>query len=290
VEHRSVLDAAGLSDRPFFVQDAPGGGSALLVDVSADERLDVWATARAAVDRTGRWPLLCSWHDAHDEEVFSRFYFDEGADGADSSPAAVLARAETIDVDARLAEESVRYYPQGRPPEDVGYERSVTLALYGDAPSEDEIRAADDGAPFSADRYLFDWERGREPISESDLSVQEWFGTTDKATLVLLPVAEPWAAYAYVHALYDSSGYGHDLLVAAARRWNERYGAEPVGAFEVMTWLTVTRPPTDLDEAWRLAFEHHVLAENTFSTPGVALREHAHLLPGLNRWVLFSRP
>ncbi|GAA0339472.1 hypothetical protein GCM10010151_31370 [Actinoallomurus spadix] len=30
--------------------------------------------------------------------------------------------------------------------------------------------------------------------------------------------------------------------------------------------------------------------EDTFSAPGVPLREHAHLLPRLERWVLFPRP
>jgi hypothetical protein len=58
----------------------------------------------------------------------------------------------------------------------------------------------------------------------------------------------------------------------------------------VATWNQVTRPPTDPDEAWRLAFEHHVFAENTFSDPGIALREHARLLTGMDRWVLFSSP
>jgi hypothetical protein len=59
---------------------------------------------------------------------------------------------------------------------------------------------------------------------------------------------------------------------------------------EVTTWLTVARPPTDPDDAWRLAYEHYTLAENTLVTPAVPLREPAHLLPRLNRWVLFSRP
>ncbi|NUS16063.1 MAG: DUF4253 domain-containing protein [Streptomyces sp.] len=287
--HQLALDAAGLSGRPARVQDAAGGGSALLVDVSREEMLDAWAAARAAVDRTGRWPLLCSWHSAHDGDLFSRFYFDEGSKGADSSPAAVLARADTIDVDARLAEEAAQWFRAAD--DEAGPEREATLAFYGDAPPEEEIRAAAAGAPFGADRYLFDWERAREPLREPYQTVQDWFGSTEEAAaLVLLPAAEPWAAYAYVDALHDACGYGQDLLVAAARRWYERYGAEPVAALDVMTWLTVARPPADPDDAWRLAFEHHVLAEATCRVPGVPLRQHARLLPHMNRWVLFSRP
>jgi hypothetical protein len=54
-----------------------------------------------------------------------------------------------------------------------------------------------------------------------------------------------------------------------------------------MTWLTVSRPPNEPDEARRLAVEHHALAEHTFVTPSVELRQHVHLLPHLDRWVLF---
>jgi hypothetical protein len=199
----------------------------------------------------------------------------------------------TIDVDARLAEIHAQF-PDGAV-DWVEHEREVTLASYGDAPPAEEIRAAVAGtepADIAVDRYLFGWERAHEPLSGPDLSVQDWFGSTEEiATLVLLPTAEPWAVYAYVHALYDACGYGHDLLVAAARRWYERYGAEPVAALgEVMTWLTVARPPTHPDDAWRLAYEHYTLAQSALTVPSVPLRQHSRLLPRLNQWVLFSRP
>ena len=158
----------------------------------------------------------------------------------------------------------------------------------------EEIRAAVTGTErveVAINRYLFGWERARERVAGPDLGIQDWFGLKEeRTTLVLLPAAQPWAVYAYVNALYDACGYGQDLLVAAARRWHERYGAEPVAALEVMTWLTVARPPTDPDDAWRLALEHNTLAENTLVTSAVPLRQHAHLLPHLDRWVLFSRP
>jgi hypothetical protein len=295
-KEQSVLDAAGVSGRQATAQDAAGAGTALLVDVSPDEMLDAWAAARAAVDLTNRWPVLCPRHSARDGSLFSRFYFNEGSHGADSSPAAILARAETIDVDARLAELRTQY-PDAAVDwvkEEVELAREATRADYGDAPAAEQIRAAVTGnqrVEIDINRYLFGWECGREPLVGPDLSVQDWFGSKEESTtLVLLPAKQPWAVYAYIDALHDACGYGHDLLVAAARRWYERYGAEPIAALEVMTWLTVARPPTDPEDAWRLAFEHNTLAENTLSTPAVALREHAHLLPALDRWVLFSRP
>ncbi|MEV0644902.1 DUF4253 domain-containing protein [Phytomonospora sp. NPDC050363] len=286
-DHHRALRDAGLTDRPARVLDAPGGGTALLVDVADDELLTVWARAREAVGRTGRWPLLCN---RDDEDLFSRFYFEEGAGGADSDPAAILARAETIDVDARLTELRSRFPSENVDP--VDYERSLTLAAYGEAPSAQEIRAAVGGEParISVERYLFDWERAREPLGEPDPGVQDWFGSEHLVCLALLPTAVPWESYAYVHALDAAGWYGQDLLVAAARRWHERFGAEPVGAFGVMTWLKLARPPADPETAWRLAIEHATLAENTLSTPGIPVRAHARQLPALDRWVLFSRP
>lgn len=278
------------------MQDAAGAGTALLVDVSPDEMLDVWSAARDAVGLTGRWPVLCPWHSAHDGSLFSRFYFNEGGKGADGGPAAVLARAGTIDVDARLAQMHAQF-PDAAVDwidEEVEQAREVTRARFGDAPAAEEIRAAVTGAErveTSINRHLFGWERAHEPLVGPDPGIQDWFGSKEeRTTLVLLPAAQPWAVYAYVNALYDTCGYGQDLLVAAARRWYERYGAEPVAALDVMTWLLVDRPPTDPDDVWRLAFEHYMLAENTLATPGVSLRQHAHLLPDLDRWVLFSRP
>ncbi|HEY1178090.1 MAG TPA: DUF4253 domain-containing protein, partial [Phytomonospora sp.] len=175
----------------------------------------------------------------------------------------------------------------------IDHERSATMARFGEAPTHDEIRAAAGAAPSvhaAADHYLFRWELAREPLTEPDLSVQDWYGAEDPAVLVLLPTPEPWSVYAYVDALYDTCGYGQHLLTAAARRWHERHGAEPVAALGVTTWLSVTRPTTDPETAWRLAFEHHVLAENTFSGPGLSIRDHARALLGRDRWVLFSRP
>ncbi|MFC0004445.1 DUF4253 domain-containing protein [Micromonospora siamensis] len=292
----SILDAVGLGGRPATTQDAAGSGTAVLVDVSPDEALDAWATARTTVDRTGRWPVLCQRHLAHDGDLFSRFYFDEGADGADASPAAVLARAERIDVDARLVEWRTQY-PDGLRDwvdQEIDRAREDTRERYGDAPDAAQIRAAvsdDETVEVAIEGSLFDWEHGRPRLVAPDPGIQEWYGSPDElTTLVLLPVPQPWAVYAYVNALHDSCAYGQDLLVAAARRWYERHGAEPVAALEVSTWLRVTRPPTDPREAWRLATEHHTLAENTLATPAVALREHAHLLTELRHWVLFSRP
>ena len=250
----AALEAAGLGGRPARAEEIEDGGTALVVPVDPAEMLDVWRTARAAVDRTGRWPVLCE----RDDDVFSRFYFEEGAQGEPYDPASILARAEALHaepgaLDARLTALNSAY-PDGDP--DAAW------------PPRQE---APDGPPGTG--------------------VQDWYGTTDiPLDLALLPSAEPWSVFAYVNALYDTCGYGHDVLAAAARRWHDHHGAEPVAALGVTAWLTVPRPPADPAAAWRTAFEHHVLAENTTATPALTVREHAEMLPALHTWVLFSRP
>ena len=57
-----------------------------------------------------------------------------------------------------------------------------------------------------------------------------------------------------------------------------------------MAWFAVSRPPTDPDELLRLAAEHEILAENTLVTPGNSRRQHAEMISGADRWVLFSCP
>ena len=55
------------------------------------------------------------------------------------------------------------------------------------------------------------------------------------------------------------------LLIAAARRWHERYRAVPT-VIGLATGFEVGRPPTDLADAERLAIEHQVFAGRTAGT------------------------
>jgi hypothetical protein len=105
--------------------------------------------------------------------------------------------------------------------------------------------------------------------------------------LVILPRPEPWAAYAYVESACLVSGRPPELLIAAAHRWHDRYGAEPTVAGIAMGF-TVARPPADVADAERLAAEHMFFAALTAN--GVRLRAYARALLQLDRWTLFERP
>ncbi len=103
--------------------------------------------------------------------------------------------------------------------------------------------------------------------------------------LVILPRPEPWAAFAYLNP-YGGWGTPGDLLLAAARRWHERYGAAPT-TIGLANGFTVPRPPTELADAERLAVEHEAIAGLTART---RTRAYARALLRLNQWCLYDRP
>jgi hypothetical protein len=105
--------------------------------------------------------------------------------------------------------------------------------------------------------------------------------------LVILPRPEPWAAFAYVESVCLVTGHDPELLIAAAHRWHDRYGAEPTVVGIAMGFM-VARPPTDVADAERLAAEHLIFAGLTAN--GVPLRAYARALLKLDRWTLFDRP
>jgi Domain of unknown function (DUF4253) len=110
-------------------------------------------------------------------------------------------------------------------------------------------------------------------------------GYGDPELLVILPRPEPWAAFAYLNP-YGGWGTPGDLLLAAARRWHERYGAAPT-TIGLANGFTVPRPPTDLADAERLALEHVAIAGLTART---TVRAYARALQELHRWCLYNRP
>ncbi|MEV4349706.1 DUF4253 domain-containing protein [Actinoplanes sp. NPDC049596] len=103
--------------------------------------------------------------------------------------------------------------------------------------------------------------------------------------LVILPRPEPWAAFAYLNP-YGVWGVPGDLLLAAARRWHERYGAAPT-TIGLANGFTVARRPTGMAEAERLAVEHEAIAGLTART---TTRAYARALLDLDRWCLYNRP
>jgi hypothetical protein len=139
-------------------------------------------------------------------------------------------------------------------------------------------------AEISAERAPVELGTGDEPYHLDAYDVAH-FGPPE--CLVILPRPEPWAAFAYLVSFAIVGGYEPELLVAAARRWHERYGAEP-NVVGLATGFVVPRPPTSLEDAERLALEHDFLAGLTLA--GTSVRSYARALLQLDRWALYNRP
>ncbi|GAB3827953.1 DUF4253 domain-containing protein [Dactylosporangium cerinum] len=220
-----LLRAAGLADASTRWHEVDGER---FVVVRLDGGFEQ-ARQRIRALSTAHYPVLT------DTTHLDRDFFR--VDGHPSTPADVLRRAETVDLDAHVAQWRAR---------------------------QESLGTGDEG--YFLDGY--------------DVTT---FGTPE--CLAILPRPEPWAAFAYVDA-YGGLGLPPELMVAAARRWHERHGAEPT-VIGLATGFTVDRPPMNLVDAERLAAEHVSLAGMTART---AVRAYARALTELDHWTLYERP
>ena len=112
----------------------------------------------------------------------------------------------------------------------------------------------------------------------------------DPVGLVLLPIAEPCDAAAYL-SFFGAEGDGrHEGLVRLMRDWQQRYGAQLVASWGTMLQFAVTSPPQTLEDAHALALQHVTVAPCTTVMPGVAVRDLAHDLRRSGGWFLHERP
>lgn len=283
-----LLRNSTLAGRPVRSIPVPGGAEpALTIPCGPDEVLAAWQCARAVLEQTERWPVV-----GCDVDLFNRFPYDHGA-GGDTSVRGILARADKIDAgeviaDLARADDAGSAYDQLEP-----FELMCTRQLVGDAPSPDEVRHAL-GSQLThsrLDRWLLDWEEARRP-PRSELGAHlEWFEPSGMdVAVVLLPTVNGWHTPAYMSFFGAEGPGGAEKLVAVLRWWSQRYGAELVAHYGTMLEFVVTRPPETLEEAWRLAHEHELIAPCTTLLPGVPLRQHARALVGRSTWFLHERP
>jgi hypothetical protein len=162
-------------------------------------------------------------------------------------------------------------YRHDVPPAEL-IERSLTVDL--DAYVADDRRSMDDpgilGSPD--DDYLLD-----------GYGITGW---GEIEALVLLPTRDPWAAFAYLNPYASWTGLPPELFVAAARRWHERYGAEPT-LVGLATGFEVAKQPAGAAEALDLAVEHVAVAGLTARN---TLHGYARSLRELDHWCLYNRP
>jgi hypothetical protein len=249
----------------------PWGASAYLIEIDPKEVLPAWEAAH-----TDRHPVcVCEWSD--------------GELDADH----VWRSAERERTPEELLAAPLPPPPAEEQPGFVEDELAVTRQMFGDAPSEDEVRAALGEAPgeLALDRWLLEWEKDRGPSAFDGPSHMEWFVPEGQRTYVLLADApNSETAMARLDFWGYEVGLAPERLVGLVRSWRERFGAELVANWGTMLQFVVHHPPADLEAAYALAVEHYEVAPETMLLPGVPIREHARDLVGRGSWFLHSRP
>jgi hypothetical protein len=183
-----VFDAIGLIDRRKRVCAIPGGSTALLAEIKPHEFISAWRGARGLVKETGRWPVVTwasSWDDLVGDELFDRmpFVYADRANGLnnDQSVAALIARAERLDLEAVLTdlESSQSSWHRKRMNETVEEALAKVQARWGTLPNDSDVRRAAQSAAhpvLGIERYLLEWEltQGSAPSKpESGMSAAE---------------------------------------------------------------------------------------------------------------------
>jgi hypothetical protein len=313
VNDLGVFERLGITVGRTIAANIPGDDTALGAEIDPGHFLEVWTVARDHVGELGRWRVLeiiQDWQDVEDGLVFSRVGLATWPQGLDASVRAVLDRARSMDFDEMLEAAAEEDAARGHASvARADFDRRISRALsatrqrWGEGPSERELQRAAAAAAdpdLAIDKFLFDWERARGNVqtkARDDIAnvlgrmrqfPPDGLAPGQRVILALLPTTRPSQVYAYLEGLFDVPV---ERVIVAARRWHERFGAEPVQIHPgYATHLRVQRRPADLNEAWTLAREHYVIAWDTFALSGISVRDYAYALLESSDWYFKSKP
>ena len=223
------------ADESILTLIVPGGAVAV----------DAWQRLRAALDGTGRWPVICGNAEEELDQLDERL-------GDFDSPAAVLADVPTGDPLAALrkAEHRARqamldwFKSQGGPvPAFMTEEDVASDADDGEGEGKAEVEWPED-PPSREVRFASTVDHEDEPL--------------DECLVALLPTAEPADAPAYLRFGGFNACPAPDIHVAMLRDWGRRFGAAPACVTHDVIECLVTRPPQTPDEARALAREQFI--------------------------------
>lgn len=186
-------------------------------------------------------------------------------------------RFDALEADRDL----MRHWPRG---EVLDLHLAATARALGAAPGPGDVPASID-TEAALDRWLLTWElaHGSPPRDH----VQDWFDPRDQPVLIrAFPRTAPFAALAIDHWWASEVPF----TLAATQRWHRRYGARLVAHFGTMLEILATKCPPDVDEAWSLAREQHLLCDSLLEPSGETRRHLALGLMEQTKWFLHSRP
>lgn len=285
----TVLAGAELNEVPL----PEGGGSTWVVDTPAGDIVPLWTEARDALKPLGLYPVATTtWGEADwvKADLFDRFYY-----GDNSAPDTVISRSRTLTI-----EEALDCFPSSGEWAMENWEDVVTHHLglterhYGDAPGAADLGDARRGDELALERRLLNWEEALRPTPETGIRSESygWYDPRprDPVGLVLLPLAEPCHAAAYL-SFYGAEGEGqHEALIRLMCSWQQDFGAQLVASWGTMLQLVASKPPATLEAAFDLAAQHVRLAPCTTQLPGEGVRDLARHLWRGERWFLHERP
>jgi hypothetical protein len=302
-----LLASESLSDLNILPLDIPKSvEKAFAIEVDTNNALQLWTTLRKLLSQTGMWPVLYafwgnpqnSWEEyVKADDIFIRQPFEwESQEDTDTSPEAIVARAELTSFEALLKNHSNRYSENLH--EDFTHSLEKTKQRFGLSPPASEIAALIQSRKISnfveLEKWLLDWELQHIPhrisMQPADTQYIDWqVPDEEPQALILLPTLHCWEALAYIH-WYGAETCGTETAIAMLRWWCEKYGAELVAHYGTMLHISIAHRPSNIDEAFRLAWEQEALAPCTTALPGISLRDHARTLLATDKWFLHERP
>ena len=259
-----------------------------------------WNLAHKLLDQTGRYPIVSTcWQfensfttRVHNEDFFSRFYFQEMDQEADLSPRSLIQASESVNVECFLDLLKNKQVEYDRWEDIIQTEIQQTAFEYGSVPSLAEItdlllESGSVSNRLELNRWLWSWESAHYAPRPLEGERFEWF-EPDNAVLLLLPTASSWETLAYLHwyGAYEGAKY----YIALGKSWEQRFGATLVAHYGTILQCIVSRPPQTPEIALALAVEQDLVAPCTLALPGLSLRHYAQGLLNNDRWFLHERP
>lgn len=284
----------------------PGcSNKAIAVKISPEERYEIWDHFFNLRKESGLYPVVTAvwsgassgWREAVlNEDIFSRFYFNEEESGENALPSQILAAVQPASIETMLNEHN-RIYTEDAV-DSIGWLIDSSQRNFGSAPAEQDILSRMSSGEisdyFGLNEWFLKWQVeniGLEKLAGEDRTCMSWFEPTypQLEQLILLPVSAGPHILAYLHW----HGACNNLTPSSIKMlmmWQELYGAEITAHYGTMLHVKVTKPPEDIEDAFALATQIEAFAPCTTALPGVSLPELAVGLIGRNTWFLHERP
>lgn len=147
------------------------------------------------------------------------------------------------------------------------------------------------GHPDADEPPLGEWAEPNTPTPAGSDIVVAIDSLTDapfeRVYIALLPTTDPTEAPAYLNFGFWNACPPPQVHVAALRDWRDRYGAELVGIAGDTLEVRVARPPTDRDDALRLARQMYAYCPDTVDQGPGYLRTLAVELMSSHIWPIW---